>query len=144
MAVFWKTNYFKADPEKAYAEIMTLDEITSENVVELARNENSVIHNEFEWDDAIAGDKWRNQQARVLINNLVIEVEQPEIKEPVQVRVLYTTPDRHDYKPIEFFVKDVDEHQKLLNQAKRELESFKKKYYSLIELTPVFEAINAL
>ena len=144
MAVFFKTGYYKCDPEKAYAEIMTLDEITSENVVELARSESSVLHDEFEWDDAIAGDKWRNHQARLLIDNLVIEVEEPETKEPMQVRVLHTTPDRHDYKPIEFFVKNVDEHQKLLNQAKRELESFKKKYYSLVELTPVFEAINAI
>ena len=48
MAVFWKTNYFKADAEEAYKEIMTLDEITSENVVELARNESSVIHDEFD------------------------------------------------------------------------------------------------
>ena len=144
MAVFWKTNYFKADPEKAYAEIMTLDEITSENVVELARNENSVIHNEFEWDDAIAGDNWRNHQARVLINNLVIEVEEPVAREPVSIRVLHTTPDRHDYKPIEFFVKNEDEHTKLLEAAKRELQSFKTKYYLLSELKEVFEAIDKL
>lgn len=144
MAVFWKTNYYKADPKKAYAEIMTLDEITSENVVELARSESSVLHDDFEWDDAIAGNKWRNHQARRLIENLVVEVEERDTKEPVQIRVLHTTPDRHDYKPIEFFLKDADEHKKLLNQAMRELEYFKKKYYSLVELTPVFEAINAL
>jgi hypothetical protein len=144
MAVFWKTGYFKCDAEEAYKEISTLDEITVENVVELASNESSVIHDEFEWDNEIAGGEWRKFQARRLIQNLVVEVEEPETKEPVQIRVLHTTPDRHDYKPVEFFVKNVDEHQKLLNQAKRELESFKKKYYSLVELTPVFEAINAI
>ena len=144
MAVFWKTNYFKADPEKAYAELMTLEEITTENVVELARNENSVIHNEFEWDDSIAGENWRKHQAGVLISNLVIEVEEPVKKDPVQIRVLHTTPDRHDYKPLEFFVKNEDEHEKLLNTAKRELQSFKTKYYLLSELKEVFTAIDNL
>ena len=144
MAIFWKTNYYKADPEEAYKELMTLDEITSENVVALAKNENSVIHDEFEWDNEIAGDKWRNHQARQLICNLVIEVEQPEKKEPVEVRVLHTTKERHDYKPLQFFMTHEDERQKLLRQAYADLEAFKRKYYTLSELKPVFDAIEAL
>lgn len=64
MAIFWKVNRFKADAEEAYKELMTLDEITAKNVVELARNESSVIHDEFEWRDDVAGAKWREYQAR--------------------------------------------------------------------------------
>jgi len=144
MAVFWKTNYFKADAEEAYKELMTLDVITAESVVELAKNESSVIHDEFDWDDEVAGHKWRNHQARVLINNLVIEVEQNETKESVPVRILHTTSDRDDYKPLEYFMTHEDEREKLLKQAYADLESFKRKYYTLKELKPVFDAINAL
>ena len=144
MAVFWKTNHFKADAEEAYKELMTLDVITAESVVELAKNESSVIHDEFDWDNEVAGHKWRKHQAGVLIRNLVIEVEQTDTKESVPVRVLHTTPDRNDYKPLEFFMTHEDEREKLLKQAYADLESFKRKYYTLKELKPVFDAINTL
>ena len=144
MAVFWKTNYFKANAEEAYKEIMTLDEITAENVVELARDESSVIHNEFEWRDDVAGAKWREHQARRLITNLVIEVDEKEISEPVQIRVLHNVPDTPDYKPIEHFVTHEDDRQKLLNKAMQELKSFEIKYRTLTELQSVFDAINNL
>lgn len=144
MAIFWKTNRFKADAEEAYKELMTLDEITAKNVVELARNESSVIHDEFEWRDDVAGAKWREHQARRLIDNLVIEVEQKEHPEPVQIRVLHNIPNTSDYKPIEHFVTHEDDRVKLLNKAIQELKSFEIKYRTLTELQSVFDAINAL
>lgn len=144
MAIYWKQNRFKAKAEDAYNEIMTLSEITAQNVVDLARNESSVIHDDFEWDNEIAGDKWRCHQARILIDNLVIKVEEPKKSEPTMIRVLHTTPDRNDYKPIEFYIKNTEEHEKLLSMAKRDLQSFKTKYYSLEELKGVFEAIDNL
>ena len=145
MAVFWKTNHFKADAEEAYKEIMTLDEITAENVVELARSESSVIHDEFEWDDAVAGAKWRHKQAQTLLCNLVVEAnDEKEPSEPVRVRVLYNIPDTSDYKPIQHFITHEDDRVKLLNKAIQELRSFEIKYRTLTELQKVFDAINEL
>lgn len=145
MAVFWKTGYYKADPEQAYKEIMSLEEITAQNVVNMAKSEESSIHNEFEWDDAIAGNKWRCQQARVLMDNLVIEYESRERdEEPVLIKVLHTTPDRKDYKPIEFFITHEDEYQKLLNCAIREVKAYQNKYRTISELHGLFAEIDKL
>lgn len=140
-AVRWKFIKYKADPNKAYEEISALKEITPQNVVNLARNENSVIHNDFEWNDEIAGEKYRIIQARQMIQNFAIETKKEE-KAPV--RVLQITTARNVYKPIEFFVKNVDEYVELLNRAKIELQGIKKRYSTLAELEDVFTAIDEL
>jgi hypothetical protein len=41
--------------------------ITPEAVVAAARPKNSPLHQLFDWDNEVAGDKWRNHQARILI-----------------------------------------------------------------------------
>ena len=87
--IFWKTpKLFKADPEKVYEELQTLDEITPDSVLELARDENSVLHNEIDWNDKTAAEKWRKQQARQILCYLVIKEEAPE-ENAVPLRVFY-------------------------------------------------------
>lgn len=53
--VSWKIDKYKANATDAYAEISKLNEITPQNVVDLARNEDSVLHSDFEWNDSVAG-----------------------------------------------------------------------------------------
>lgn len=145
--IFWKTpKLFKADPEKVYEELQTLDEITPDSVLELARNENSVLHNEIDWNDRTAAEKWRKQQARLIVCNLVVKVEERKEEEPVTVRLFHNidSDKGKTYEPITVIVKDEDKYKNLLDQAKRELHSFQVKYHSLKELEPVFKAINEL
>lgn len=49
-------------------------EITSQRVVNAARNESHPLHGCFEWDDTVAGEKWRNEQARRIIRTVEYEV----------------------------------------------------------------------
>lgn len=64
---------FKADAEKVYNEINSIGEkYTPKDVLEKARgNEDSELHKCFEWDDAIAGEKYRLQQARDVIRMIL-------------------------------------------------------------------------
>ena len=140
----WKTKRFKADPHEAYMELQTLEEVTAENVVELARNPDSVLHDDFEWDDTIAGEEWRKHQARVMICNLVVEIEEAEEKEPEILRLYYTTDDTKEYKPLNVYIEKEDEYKKLLSMAKKELDSFRKKYRILKELKEIFALIDTL
>ena len=139
-AVKWKIEKYKADANKAYEEISSLSEITPQNVVNLARDEKSVIHNDFEWNDEIAGEKYRNIQARLMIQNFVIETKE----EKAPVRALQITTKISNYKPVEFFLKNEDEYQLLLKRALSELQAFKERYSSLAELEDVFKAIDEL
>lgn len=140
-SVKWKFKQYKADANKAYEEISSLAEITPQNVVNLARDEKSVIHNDFEWNDEIAGEKYRNIQAGEMIRNFVLETVEEE-KQPV--RALQITTVTNVYKPIEFFLKNEDEYQSLLKRALAELQGFKSRYSNLTELEDVFKAINEL
>lgn len=141
----WKTSgLFKTDPVKVYEELQTLDEITPDTVVELARNKDSVLHSMIDWNDKVAASKWRKQQARIILCNLVVEVREHEGEEPKQIRLLHKPDENKLYQEIGFFIQNESEYEKLLNQAKRDLDSFRVKYHVLNELKPVFEAINEL
>lgn len=137
-------NGFKADAQKCAEEIRTLgDEIRAEQVLELARDENTELHKCFEWDDSIAAEKYRYVQAQRVIKMLVIkEEEKPDDRPPV--RMFYKTVSNEGYKPTELIIKKQDEYDALLKRAYAELLSFKNKYSMLSELQDVFEAIDAL
>jgi len=139
--VKWKFMNYQANPNKAYEEISRLKEITPQNVVDLARNENSVIHNDFEWNDTVAGEKYRNIQAREMIRNFVIVKEEKEA-EPVRALQISTTV--NEYKPVEIILRNEDEYQSLLRRALGELEAFKRRYQTLTELEPIFEAMKGI
>jgi len=136
----WRSGcIFKADAQKVYEEIGD-NSITPEEVIEIAKNKKSELHKCFEWDDKIAGQKFRLQQARQVLNNLVFI---PVKKEEQPVRIFSYTPET-GYKPTIQMVVNMDEYQSLLAQAKRELLAFERKYSTLSELQEVFDAIEAL
>lgn len=56
--------------------------LTPRAVVEAARDPNSPMHACFEWDDSVAGDKWRIEQARRLIRTVRIVYEEEVIVFP--------------------------------------------------------------
>lgn len=155
----WKFNgKYKADPELAYNEIQSLESITPQAVVDLARDENSVIHNDFEWDNDVAGERYRRIQAQEMIRSFVL-VEEPEERKQKSteftfsnpnnsmntgLRALHNTSVKNEYKPTEFFLENKEEYKVLLGKALRELESFKRRYSMIAELEEVFAAINNL
>lgn len=143
MIYTWKAgSCISIDAEQAYAEMSTLSEITPANVLELARDEDSVLHDAFEWDDSVAAEKYRLGQARHLIQCIVVRQDDDK-KENVQ-RVFQISSERSTYQPIRYFLENKDEHTRLLERAKSELYAFQKRYGSLAELEEVFETINAL
>lgn len=44
--------------------------LTPENLVEVSKDENAPLHNEFEWNDATAAKKYRRSQAQFIIKCL--------------------------------------------------------------------------
>lgn len=137
--VFFKIDKYKVSAEDCYAELQTLNEVTPRNVVDLARNEDSKLHNDFEWDNEIAGDKYRLIQASEMIRHLVFEPKEEQC-EPTRVYQIST--EKTVYKPVEMILKNEDEYQSLLKRALAELQAFKKRYSTLVELEEVFSAIE--
>ncbi len=140
-SVKWKiSGIFKADPQKCFEEIGDKS-VSPEEVLNKARNEKSELHKCFEWNDGIAAEKYRLQQARMIINLLVIKTENKG-NEPV--RVYQISSERNVYQPTRFFMQNPDEYQILLKRAKGELQAIRNRYKTLSELEAVFEAIDNL
>lgn len=64
-----------------------------DDVLEVARDENNVLHKHFEWDDTEAAKQFRREQARSLIQKCKITVGD---KTPVHVRAFISLPSDRD------------------------------------------------
>lgn len=123
-------------------------EVTAENLLDSARPESSVMHPCFEWNDAVAAEKFRLQEARNIIGSLVKVVVDKGRKQPME-RTAYVNinPDRGfgskgRYIPIEKAMSDRETRGIVLGRALAELVAFQRKYRELVELGEVFDAIQ--
>ena len=133
----------KGNAEKCYRECQTLSEITPENVLNLARDEKTELHKCFEFDDAIAGEKYRLIQARDIIRHFVIK-HTNEKGEEQNIRTFQITTETNRYESTIVILKNPDEYAALLSRAKDELRNVKRRNKTLSELEEVFEAIDKL
>ena len=132
--------YGSADAQKCYEEIGE-ENTTPEEVLEKAKDPDSELHKCFEWDDTKAAHQYRLQQARMVMRNLVFVSEKKE----EQVSAFYAlTFEKSEYHPTVLIMQKPNEYAALLEKAKGELDSFKKKYHMLKELQKIFDDINAL
>ena len=117
-------------------------EITPEAVVEIAKDVNSPIHNEFEWDDTIAAAKYRNEQGRLLIGHVrIVREEEPE--QPYKERGFVSIPGgNHVYVPLQTALGKEEYKNHLLKQAKNDSEVFLAKYRRLEALAGVVQAMT--
>ena len=143
--VEWKVKgLYKADAEAVYKEITALgDTFSPEEIVEAAKDEATELHKCFEWNDSVAAEKYRLHQARMIFTQLVVRTETSD-NTPVAVRVISSASVANVYTPTKMLVKSDTEYADLLERAKRELQAFKQKYATVVELQEIFTAIDAL
>lgn len=134
----------------------TKEGLTPQGLVDVSRPVDAPMHNEFEWDDSIAGEKYRVEQAKHVIRNLVIvksdinkerEVKldvQPEIpEEEVQDRAFQSTYERKNlYVPLMDALTNETWRANLLEAAKRDTRCFIAKYRRLDELAKIIDDMN--
>ena len=141
MGVTWRIQgYYKADAQKV-AEEIGFGKFTPMEVLEKAKDETTELHKCFEWNDSIAAEKYRLEQAKNIIRMLVYKKEN---KEQQVVRYYAKTETKHVYQPTKQFLVQEDEYQGLLRRALAELEAFKNKYHTLTELENIFEAMEMI
>lgn len=141
-------------------------------VVDDARPDAAVLHPCFEWDDAEAADKYREDQARFLLRTIVVVRDdvRDESRDsgavfagaggeprdaPALVRAFVSValppdddadePSREApraYTSIQAAMEDDGLRAQLLQQATRDLHTWREKYRALHELVQVFETID--
>lgn len=143
----WKTTGFgKGDANKIGAELEIIeqnDELTPENVVEYARTHtSSELYSSLEWDDSIAGEKYRRHQASCIITGIRVEIIQDEEKKTKKpIRAFVQTAKLQRYEPIEVVIQDTDKYQLLLEKAYKELNGVKNRYTELSEIQELLRDI---
>jgi hypothetical protein len=116
------------------------NQLSAKELVNVSRALDAPLHNAFEWDDAVAGEEWRREQARHLIKALVVV---PQNQDQKPTRGFYHLERQDDcYQPISVILHNPNKYKALLALARSELQAFTQKYQSLQELRPVFEAIT--
>lgn len=140
--IVWKGWKFNADAEKCYRELESLGKsYTPQEIVEFARDPNTELHKCFEWDDSKAAENWRKQQARYVCCSISVVTDDKE-KEPVAYRLIQHDECSRSYQNIVVTVRNRDQYSELLQMAKRELNSFKERYRSIVELESVIDEIE--
>lgn len=105
-------------------------------VVEDARPEESPLHHRFEWDDLVAGELFRLNQAAALIRSVHVTIQVPGRKEPSRVRAYVSTAgseeldDELSLTGRYVALADLDDRAKgaVLAMMQRDWRTFKKKY----------------
>lgn len=128
-------------------EILSIEKkegLTAETLLESAKNNKSSLHDFFEWDDTEAAEKWRLVQARNVINEVRVVVNDTEMYAFESVRVNAKTEKKSDreYKSIVEVLSTDDYKTQLVDRAIHEIEHWKKRYEEINELSPIFDSIN--
>jgi len=143
----WKeAAQIKADATAAAAVLNELErkgELNARSVVEVSRPEDAVLHAEFEWEDEKAAVEYRLNQARKIMQSLIVipEVENSEQQEPVRA-FFKIDAGSSAYKSIESIMRTPSQKDMLLKMALKELQAFQQKYKRLEELADVLKSIE--
>ena len=126
-----------------------LGEFTPSDIVEAARPETSPIHEDFEWDDLAAAEKYRVDQARHLVNRIsvVITVNNKAVETRAFHSITIQTADEkieQRYTAIKLISANPDMREQVIDKALRELEGWKERYESYRDIfgTDIFATIE--
>jgi len=108
-------------------EIYSIKERNPQRIVEFAENPSTTLHNLFDWNDDVASEKWRLQQARNIVNHIVeykiIEGEEQEVKSFFPV---VNSQKQNVYVPHQEAITNSNYKKQLLTQMKTQLQNLLK------------------
>jgi hypothetical protein len=147
-------NTEKFTPE-VISEVLEVQEtygLTAENILRKASKKSSSLYEFFDWDNSSAGEKWRLSQARNLINEIKIIVEDKEMYAFENVRVIVEEPKNitsniskfgnREYMPIIEIMNNEDYRTQLIQRALSEANYWKERHKELKELGSIFISIE--
>jgi len=126
--------------------------LTAENLLRKASKKSSSLYDFFDWDNSSAGEKWRLGQARQLINEIKIVVEDKEIYAFESVNIIVKEAEVsngkinkfgvREYKPILEIMNNEDYRMQLIHRALAEATYWKERHAELVELSLIFVTID--
>lgn len=148
MVYQWKDGArYSVDPQVAGEEIERLRSkanglLAASAVVDAARYDRHPLHSTFEWDDSIAGEKWRVRQARDLIGHIVIISGPKSAPQAIRAFVNVQRGEVQGYTSTAIVVSDAELRQQIVQKAVDELIQWRGKYGHYDELRVYSDAIS--
>jgi hypothetical protein len=107
-------------------------ELRPKAVVDAARDKRHVLHPHFEWDDSVAAENFRLDQARNLIR--IVRVEDEDAKEGSTRAFVSINEGSTAYRPAADVKQSVNLQEALWRQAMKELDAFERRYAELADI----------
>ncbi len=135
-------------------------ELTPDAIVDAARPDSNPLHKLFTWDDTVAGQLHRRNEARLILRNLRIEYTRKEDEgedEPrvMKVRAFVNVPEAKDedeedtpaqprrvYLSTSIALKNPQQRDYVLKTARAELETWRNRYAAFREFDSVIREID--
>ena len=117
-------------------------------IVSNSEPKDAPLHCEFEWNNRIAGAKWRLEQARKLVQSIeYVPANSPPVRKYHSVEMVVTKNKREikqvrAFRSIDSIMACPDLRAEILLQAIREVHALRKKYAALQELSQVWAALD--
>lgn len=133
-------NARKADPQKIGSALAKIAEqqkgrLTPPAVVEAARDARHPLHKYFEWDNEIAAEAYRLDQARVLIRS--VRIVGDDDAEPAPAFLSVADKGGTSYRTFAEVMDSADLQNTVLAAAERDLAAFEKRYRQLADICEV-------
>lgn len=116
--------------------------ISANEVLEKAKDNNSVLHEYFEWDNTIAAEQHRLSQARYLIRMVVVKIEKSDQEQVVTRAFVEIRGEEGPYKSISVVIQDENYRKQLLAQARDDIKALQKKYSILKEVVTLLNDVQ--
>lgn len=114
-----------------------------EMVVDAARDEASPLHPHFEWDNAVAAEAFRADQARELVRSLTVDISRSNLEtKAVRAFVNVDIGSERGYLSTFTAMSSEELRKQVLERAFGELEAWRARHAELSELARIFAAID--
>lgn len=155
MVYQWKYGISGVSAQKAGEYFKSLEsrdgEIKPFTIVDEAKPTDALLHPAFEWDDTSAAEKYRENQAKSIIRNIVVVQEKPASSPVITRAIVNVAPCEEEhpnesghYVTVETAMRDSDMKSTLFQHALAELNMFKAKYREMSEFSKLFKEIDRL
>jgi hypothetical protein len=118
--------------------------LTPKKLVDESRPTKAALHKEFEWNDAIAAEKWREEEAGNIIRVIHVEYETgPD--EPQRAYVI----ERHEeqeqsYEPVHEVLTRQSSRDRLILDLLGDLQAFRRRFIMVSDLSHVVPVLDEL
>ena len=121
--------------------------ITARELLDASRDENAPLHSCFEWDDTVAAELYRTEQARRIIHSIEVRIIKDD-KPPLKTRFMLNiqpigSREKGEFVAVNIAMRNENYRERILNNALSELRSFQRKYADFNEMAGIFTAIDS-